>query len=104
MDLRIEYTNVPAGSMENSTTTINYPQDFVNFDDFHTQRNVPKYATLEEGRNILDGTFLNFPSNPEGYGYLSTIMSDENGDFEDDIVITRTYSNNYTAPRTYNRV
>lgn len=102
MDLRIEYTNVPTGSMGNSTTSINYPQPFVDFDDFHTQRQVPKYATLEEGRNILDGTFINFPTTPVGYGYMSTIMSDENGDFADDIVITRTYTNNYTSPRNHN--
>lgn len=102
------YENIPTGSMQNSVTTgnyaKNYSQNFVNFNDFKTYRTVPKYATLEQGRNKLDGTFINLPSNPQGYGYLSTLISDANGDFQDDIVITRTYTINYSAPRTYDRV
>ena len=108
VEIKATYENIPYGSMENSTTTgtyaLNYSTNFVNFDDFKRQRTVPKYATLEQGRNLLDGTFINLPSDPVGYGYISSIITDENGDFEDDIVITRTYTVNYTAPRTNNRV
>ena len=97
------YENIPTGSMQNSTTTatnyITYSANFVNFADFKTYRSVPKYATLEQGRNKLDGTFVNLPSNPKGYGYLSTLITDSNGDFAENIVITRTYTINYTAPR-----
>lgn len=102
------YENIPTGSMENSTTTgtyaLNYSTNFVNFNDFKTYRNVPKYATLEEGRNLLDNSFINVPDNPSGYGYCSSIITDSNGDFSENIVITRTYTINYTAPRTYDRV
>lgn len=102
------YENIPANIMMNSTTTannvLNYSTHFVDFDDFKTYRTVPKYATLEEGRNLLDGTFKNLPADPVGYGYISTLISDENGDFSSDIVITRTYSQNYTSPRLNNRV
>jgi hypothetical protein len=98
------YENIPTGSMQNSTTTgtyaKNYSTNFVNFNDFKTYRTVPKYATLEQDRNLLDGTFVNVPANPSGYGYCSSIMTDANGDFANNIVITRTYTNNYTAPRT----
>ena len=102
------YENIPTGSMQNSTTTgtyaKNYSANFVNFNDFKTYRTVPKYATLEYNRNLLDGTFVNVPANPSGYGYCSSILTDTNGDFSNNIVITRTYTNNYTAPRTYDRV
>lgn len=101
INLKLTYDNIPLGSMEGSTTTGTYAQSFVNFEDFKTQRNVPKYATLEEGRNLLDGTFLNFPDEPSGIGYMSTLMSDNNLRFSNNIVITRTYNQNYTAPRTY---
>ena len=105
VEVKATYENIPTGSMENSTTTgthaLNYSTNFVNFDDFKKYNNVPKYATLEQGRNLLDGTFINLPSNPSGYGYISNILTDENGDFAEDIVITRTYTINYTAPRTY---
>ena len=96
------YENIPTGSMANSTTTgnyaTNYSQNFVNFNDFKTYRTVPKYATLEQGRNKLDGTFINLPANPQGYGYLSTLISNSSGNFSNNIVITRTYTVNYTSP------
>lgn len=103
VEIKATYENVPTGSTANSTTTgtypYNYSTNFVNFNDFKSQRAVPKYATLELNRNLLDGTFINVPSNPSGYGYLSSIQSDEDGVFEDDIVITRTYTNTYASPR-----
>jgi len=106
VNITATYENIPTGSMQNSTTTgtdaLNYSTNFVDFNDFKTYRAVPKYATLETNRNLLDGTFLNVPSNPTGYGYISTMITDENGDFADDIVITRTYTQNYTAPRLIN--
>lgn len=97
-DIRIEYTNVPSGAMENSTTTATNKKSFVNMNDFKTQRQVPKFATLEQGRNMLDGTFINTPTTPTGYGYISSIMSRDNCTFASTITITRTYAYNYTAP------
>ena len=102
------YENIPTGSMANSTTTandyLNYSTNFVNFNDFKQYLNVPKYATLEEGRNILDKTFINLPANPVGYGYISTLMTDYYGNFSSNIVITRTYALNYTSPRFINPI
>lgn len=103
VNITATYENIPYGSMQNSTTTgtnaYNYSTHFVDFSDFKTYRSVPKYATLEHDRNLLDGTFINVPADPIGYGYLSTILTDANGDFASSIVITRTYTLNYTAPR-----
>lgn len=98
MDLKVVYENIPTGSMEGSTTEAEYKQPFVNMNDFKTNRVVSKYATLENNFWVLDGTFKNFPDNPQGLGYISTIMSDENGEFSIPIVITRSYNGNYTAP------
>lgn len=100
VDIQIEYTNVPTGAMQNSTTEATYKKSFVNMADFKTQRSVPKYATLEQGRNKLDGTFLNTDTTPTGFGYISTIMSRADLSFANTITITRTYAYNYTAPRT----
>lgn len=102
--IKIEYSNQPQGIIEGSTTSINYKQPFVNFNDFKTMRVVPKYATLEEGRNKLDGTFINFPTTPQGYGYLSTLMTRANKTFSNNIVVTRTYNTTYSTPRYTNRV
>ena len=108
VNIKVAYENIPTGSMANSTTTGTYPMDystsFVNFNDFKTQRAVPKYATLEVNRCLLDGSFINVPDNPIGYGYISSIQSNANGVFSDDIVITRTYANTYASPRFKHRV
>lgn len=103
-NIKIEYTNVPTGAMENSTTDATYKKSFVNMNDFKTQRQVPKYATLEQGRNMLDGTFLNTATTPTGFGYISTIMSRADLSFSNAITITRTYAYNYTSPRLDDRV
>lgn len=99
------YENIPTGSMQNSTTTGNYAKTyssgFVDFDDFKNYLNVPKYATLEQGRNLLDSSFINVPVNPIGYGYISTQVTDSAKNFPNNIVITRTYAQNYTSPRDY---
>lgn len=108
VNLVATYENIPTGSLQMSTTyiayAIDYSENFVDFDNFHGYMNVPKYATLEEGRNKLDGTFINLPDDPVGYGYLSTLISDENGDFSDDITVVRTYTMNITSPRNINPI
>ena len=96
--LKVVYKNIPNGSMEGSITNSNYTQSFVDMNDFKIDRVVPKFATLEKNFWKLDGTFVDFPNKPIGLGYISTILSDENGNFLDAIVITRTYDANYTAP------
>lgn len=98
-EIRIDYQNTPVGAMEDATTTGTYGDSFVNYNDFKTNRVVPKYATLEPNYWLLDGTFNNFPNNPTGLGYMSTIMSDSNGDFSNTITLTRTYTSAYTSPR-----
>lgn len=91
--------------LEGSTTTATYPWSFVNFNQFKSLQNVPKYATLEPERNWLDGTYINPASNSSGtitqsnMGYLSTIMTNSSGNFTNNIVITRTYDNKYSTPR-----
>lgn len=102
VEIKATYDNIPAGAMAGCTTTGTNAQPFVDFDDFKSQNLARKYATLEYKRWKLDGTFLNFPDNPQNIGYISNILSDENGDFADAIVITRTYDASYRSPRTSN--
>lgn len=56
VNITATYENIPTGSMQNSTTTgthaLNYSTHFVDFNDFKTYRNVPKYATLEERKKL----------------------------------------------------
>lgn len=96
--LKVVYENIPTGSMQGSITDANYKQAFLNMNDFKSERQVPKYATLEKNFWLLDGSFENFPDMPTGLGYISKITSDENGNFADEIIITRIYDANYTAP------
>lgn len=108
VNITATYENIPTGSMANSTTDatqkLSYSTNFVKMADFKTYRSVPKYATLEQGRNLLDSSFINVPDNPSGYGYCSSVITNSSGNFTSNIVITRTYTQNYTSPRTNDRV
>lgn len=91
--------------LEGSITNATYPWYFVNFNNFKFKNSVPKYATLETGRNLLDRSFINPESNQNGItatnlGYISTVMSNASGNLSKTITITRTYNNNYTTPRS----
>jgi len=39
----------------------------------------PGYALCYPGFALLDGSYINFPDNPQEYGYISEAWSDENG-------------------------
>ena len=99
MENKIVYINKPTGARENSINTVNDMQSFVNMEEIKEDVPRPKNATFENDQWLLDGTFEAFPDNPVGLGYISEIISNENGYFEKDIVLTRTYDNSYTSPR-----
>lgn len=102
--VRVVYENIPQGIMTDCETDITDPKSFVDFNDFQVIRQVNQYATLEHNFWKLNGEFENFPDTPTGLGYISSVISDENGEFTNDIVITRTYGQNYTTPRNNNRI
>lgn len=55
-----------------------------------------RYATLEPGRWVLDGSFKIFPDNyqvPEKIGYATDVLSDEDGTFETAQIITQEIEN-----------
>lgn len=99
MNNKIVYRNIPYGAKENCITTATSKQPFVDMEDLKRDFEVPNYATLEKNRWALNGNFLVFPDTPQNIKYISELMSDENGYFNEDIILTRTYSNNYTSPR-----
>jgi len=102
--IKVVYENIPQGIMEDCLTSITDPKSFVDFNDFKSLRQVAQYATLEHNFWKLNGDFFNFPDTPSGLGYISSVISDENGSFINDIVITRIYGQNYTSPRNNDRI
>ena len=99
MDNKIIYENKPHGATQNSLNTTNDMKPFVNMDEIKQGLNISKYATLENNYWKLDGTFSSFPDEPKNIGYISESLSDENGNFDKEISITRTYDSTYTSPR-----
>lgn len=99
MDNKIIYENKPYGATQNSLNTTNDMKSFVNMDEIKQGLNISKYATLENDYWKLDGTFSLFPDEPKNIGYMSESLSNENGVFDKEITITRTYDNTYTSPR-----
>ena len=93
--IRAEYVAIVEGMSEGSNTVITQPKPFVDLEDMKTNREVPKYATLEGNYWWLDGTYENFPNNPENIGYMSAIQSDSNGDIN--VTLTREYDDQYAS-------
>ena len=102
MENKIVYKNIPYGANEEAVITVSNKQSFVDLADLKRDIIVPKKATLEYNRWALNSDYKVFPDNPTGLKYMSSIMSDENCNFAQAIVLTRTYANTYTAPRNTN--
>ena len=99
MDNKIIYENKPYGATQNSLNTTNDMKPFVNMDEIKQELNISKYATLENDYWKLDGTLSLVPDEPKNIGSMSESLSNENGVFDKEITITRTYDNTYTSPR-----
>ena len=56
------------------------------------------YATLELNRWVLDGSFDIAPDQEPVTGFVSSIMSDENGELDIPVTITREFSKTHTIP------
>ena len=98
MENKIVYENKPYGATQNSINSVNDMQEFVNMEEIKQQLLIPKNATLENDLWQLDGSYISFPDNPIGIGYISKSMSNEEGIFDDEIILTRIYDNTYTSP------
>lgn len=96
--IQIVYRDVPIGALENSTIQFNNKQNFVDENDLKNEVvEADKYGTLEEDYYLLDGTFKTFPDAPTQMEYVSEEMSNEEGIFNTPIIMTRTFTNRYSA-------
>lgn len=83
----VKITNISS----NSTLSFSNLSSITSLDQFSSN----KLATLENGLWLLDGTFFN-PNKGQTYsGYISDVMSDDNGDFEVNPKITLTLLQSY---------
>ena len=84
-----------AQSSANENQSFSSPQQVL--DDIKTLSK--KYATLEPGRWLLNGTFFCFPDEPEeeAMGYWSNSMSDATGFFSVAPTVTITFGSNHSS-------
>ena len=98
--INIEYQDIALNAKNDLTVTCNDKQSFSNL-NLLKQTNVKykKFATLEHNFWKLDGTFENFPDNPEqeNIALWSEQMSDENGEFATPIEIILSFENYESA-------
>ena len=98
--INIEYQDISLTAKNDLTVTCNDKQEFSNFDLLkQVGMGYKKFATLEKVFWKLDGSFENFPDNPqqENFALWSKSMSDENGEFETPIEIELNFSNYESA-------
>ncbi len=101
MSIKITYKDIDPTAKSDSTVTTTNKQSFVNLNELKEDEGVRvnKYATLEDNYWILDESFLEFPDviGNNKMGYVSSSMSDEDGDFSTPVVLTRTFTQNHTS-------
>ena len=57
----------------------------------------PDYGTLEQDYFVLDGSMQELPDEPEGIPFWSSELSDGEGNFLDNPVLTILFSENHTS-------
>lgn len=98
--INIEYQDISLTAKNDLSVACNDKQDFSNLNLLKQPTSeYKKFATLEEDFWVLDGTFKNFPANPEkeNFALWSKSMSDENGNFETPIEIELSFANYESA-------
>ena len=93
--INIEYQDISLTAKNDLTVKCIDKQEFSNLELLkQSGMEYKKFATLEKDLWILDGTFKNFPDNPEkeNFGLWSESMSDENGNFETPVEIELVFS------------
>lgn len=98
--INIEYQDISLTAKNDLTVKCIDKQEFSNVELLkQSGMEYKKFATLEKDLWILDGTFKNFPDNPEkeNFGLWSESMSDENGNFETPVEIELVFSNYESA-------
>lgn len=98
--IKVVYKDLAVGVEGNVTNTTNDKQEFVDMASLDNQNtNILNYGTLEGNHWSLRNNVLILPNDVSDIdlGYWSTEMSDDNGDFDTPITITRTYTGTYTS-------
>lgn len=101
--LKINYGLLDITASDDAVSVVTDIQPFANAQDINTpdldQLSVKKNATMELNQWVLDGTFETFPNNPEAekWGLWSKQMSNENGDFSEEILLTIEFDDNHTS-------
>lgn len=100
MALKVVYENKPVGVEGNVTNTASEAQDFVDLAELDRDNDIAHYGTLEGNNWPLRDDVLILPDDLEAVdmGYISTQLSDSNGEFTSPITITRTYNGSFSAP------
>lgn len=101
--LKITYGLLDITAADDAVSVAADVQPFADAQDINTpdldHLTVKKFATLELNQWVLDGTFEQFPDNPEveNWGFWSKQISGENGDFSEPVVLTIEFDDNHTS-------
>lgn len=99
--VKVKYGDIAPEAKENFTYTATNSEPFVNMAQFQQYNlDFPNYGNpCDYGSVLLNNQSVPFPKYPESsnMGYWSNIISDENGDFANDIVFTFTSSGQYSS-------
>lgn len=100
MQIEITYAVSEPGLQDSATITSNSEASFSETTEIltGTDHSGTVYATLEHNFWGLDGTFEDIDENLDNPGYVSEVLSGENGVFTDTPIITLSFSETHTTP------
>lgn len=98
--IKIKYVDKSPTTKADCNVTCEDKQSHVNLEELNNDNSqVMQFATFEKNRTLLNGRFYDFPDEvPLGQVYISESMSDDEGVFDNPIVLTRTFSQQHTSP------
>lgn len=97
--VKVAFSNVDTSAATDGNWVSNGAQSYSEFDTVDYKYDYENtYATLELNRWALDGKTDIVPAGQKMDGFISNIMSDENGEFSTAAVLNRTFSTPHTFP------
>ena len=94
----VEYQLIDTSAVEDSQPSSETNQSFGNLENIKNDKAFTNYMTLEHNYSVLDGSMPEFPDEaPDDVVYFSSVMSDLNGNFEENPKITLAFERTHSS-------
>ncbi len=93
----IQYNQFDTTALADAVETTTSNQSFGNLALLKENEQPKKYMTLEDNFTLLDGSFSELPDSPSDVVYWSSVMSNANGNFTTNPIMTINFDENHSS-------